>query len=124
MRYAHVNNSISTNLNTNEECLQIAQDDDGFEIASVRDSMDIDSDVEAGTPKPPHDAPPAYDPPRSSANRDASPLPAPVPQKPMPMPRESLDRETIFALGEEDKESDESDDDGGERSRLTTRKGL
>ena len=103
----------------NEEHLQIAQDDDGFEIASVRDSMDADSDIEAGTPKPPSGAPPAYDAPRGSANRDASPLPAPVPQKPMPMPRESLDRETIFALGEEDKESEDSDDEGGERSMLT-----
>ena len=90
--------------------------------------MDLDSDADleaASTPKPPSGAPPAYDAPRGSANRDASPLPAPVPQKPMPMPRESLDRETIFALGEEDKDSMDSDDDdeiGGERSRLTTGK--
>ena len=109
--------------------IQIAQDDDGFEIASLRDSMDIDSDVEAAaTPsgsKAPSIAPPAYDPPRgSSANRDASPLPAPVPQKPMPLPRDSLDGDTIFALEDEEKGSDSEDDEegGGERSRLT--KGL
>ena len=116
---------------TNALYLQIAQDDDGFEIASIRDSMDFDSDVEANTPnggaaKPASGAPPAYDAPRGSANRDVSPLPAPVPQKPMPMPRESLDGETIFALGEEDKESDLSDDDevGGVRRGLTSGKGI
>lgn len=87
--------------------------------------MDLDSDLEAnGIAKPSaSEAPLAYDPPRSSAiNRDVSPLPAPVPQKPMPMPRESLDGETIFALGEEDRDSDVSDDEGGERQGLTSRK--
>ena len=82
--------------------------------------MDMDSDLEGAAPNGGYKAPPAYDPPRSnnSHNRDASPLPAPVPQKPMPLPRESLDGETIFALGEEDKESDDEGDDG-ERKRLT-----
>ena len=103
---------------------QIAQDDDGFEIASLRDSLDIDSDVEAAADgsKSPSTAPPAYDPPRAGrANRDASPLPAPVPQKPMPLPRESLDGETIFALEDEEGEkgSESDDDDDGERERLT-----
>ena len=101
--------------------MQIAQDDDGFEIASIRDSMDFDSDLEAlpnGAKQPPG-SPPMYDGPRGSSNRDASPLPAPVPTKPMPMPRESLDGETIFALGEEDKDSDDSDD---ERRGLTAGK--
>ncbi|KAK3711986.1 Membrane protein ptm1 [Vermiconidia calcicola] len=92
---------------------EIAQDDDGFEIASIRDSMDLDSDLEANGVK----AAPAYDPPRSSINRDVSPLPAPIPQKPMPMPRESMDGETIFALGDEDRDSDDSDDE--ERRGLT-----
>ena len=92
---------------------QIAQDDDGFEIASIRDSMDLDSDLEANGVK----ATPAYDPPRSSINRDVSPLPAPIPQKPMPMPRESMDDETIFALGDEDRDSDDSDAE--ERRGLT-----
>jgi hypothetical protein len=83
--------------------------------------MDLDDDLEAapnGNMKAPStsDAPPAYDPPRGSINRDASPLPAPIPQKPMPMPRESLDGETIFALGEE-KDSDLSDDDDDDEER-------
>lgn len=86
--------------------------------------MDDDSDLEAAPngKVPQSDAPPAYDPPRGSSNRDASPLPAPVPQKPMTFPRESLEGETIFALGDEDKASDDSDDDGGERTRLTSGK--
>ena len=53
--------------------------------------------------------------------RDVSPLPAPVPTKPAPIPRESLDGETIFALGDEDRISDDDDGDesDGERKRLT-----
>lgn len=102
---------------------EIAQDDEGFEIASLRDSFD----EEEG----PSTNPPAYDPaPRSNrnasqnANRDISPLPAPKPQKPMPPPRESLDGDTIFAVGEDDKWSDDemepaSPADGDERRRLT-----
>jgi len=83
----------------------------------------MDSDIEAGngaskTPSS-SDAPPAYDAPRdggSSARRDASPLPAPVPQKPAPIPRESLDGDTMFAVDDSD---DESED---ERQRLTSGK--
>lgn len=104
---------------------EIAQDDEGFEIASLRDSLD----EEEG----PSTNPPAYDPaPRSNrnasqnANRDISPLPAPKPQKPMPPPRESLDGDTIFAVGEDDKWSDDemepaSPTDGDERRRLTSK---
>ncbi|KAK5137269.1 hypothetical protein LTR08_000239 [Meristemomyces frigidus] len=101
---------------------EIAQDDDGFEIASLRDSFDIDledpasSDLENGN----HSSkPPAYDAPRNY-RREASPLPAPVPTKPAPLPRESLDGETIFALGDRDSEDDESEgeDDVGERKRF------
>ncbi|KAF2800196.1 hypothetical protein K505DRAFT_320615 [Melanomma pulvis-pyrius CBS 109.77] len=104
---------------------EIAQDDEGFEIASLRDSLD----EEEGS----IDHPPAYDPaPRhrnqnEGFNRDASPLPAPKPQKPIVPPRESLDGDTIFAVGEDDKWSDDevepaSPTDGDERARLTTRK--
>ncbi|OAL05506.1 hypothetical protein IQ06DRAFT_212669 [Phaeosphaeriaceae sp. SRC1lsM3a] len=104
---------------------EIAQDDEGFEIASLRDSLD----EEEGS-----DHPPSYDPaPRhQNINRDVSPLPAPKPQKPIVPPRESLDGDTIFAVGEDDKWSDDDDDDdmgpaspkGGdnEYSRLTGRK--
>ncbi|ORY17083.1 lung seven transmembrane receptor-domain-containing protein [Clohesyomyces aquaticus] len=105
---------------------EIAQDDEGFEIASLRDSLD----EEEG----PSDHPPAYDPaPRhrpsdnQGFNRDVSPLPAPKPQKPVVPPRESLDGDTIFAVGEDDKWSDDevepaSPTDGdAEHSRLTSR---
>ncbi|KAF2743531.1 hypothetical protein M011DRAFT_410320 [Sporormia fimetaria CBS 119925] len=105
---------------------EIAQDDDGFEIASLRDSLD--SEEGRG------DHPPAYDPaPRHQSppgvhfDRNASPLPAPRAQKPVVPPRESLDGETIFAVGEDDKWSDDeselaSPNNGGESARLTTRK--
>jgi hypothetical protein len=42
-----------------------------------------------------------------------------VPTKPTPLPRESLDGETIFAVGDEDKFTDDEDDDDEERKRLT-----
>ncbi|KAF2188877.1 hypothetical protein K469DRAFT_564030 [Zopfia rhizophila CBS 207.26] len=101
---------------------EIAQDDEGFEIASLRDSFD---DEEG-----PSSNPPAYDPaprhrsPSQGFNRDVSPLPAPKPQKPVVPPRESLDGDTIFAVGEDDKWSDDevepaSPTDGDERARLT-----
>ncbi|KAF2225888.1 lung seven transmembrane receptor-domain-containing protein [Elsinoe ampelina] len=105
---------------------EIAQDDEGFEIASVRDSLDFENDdLEGGNGKP-SGAPPAYDAPRpqggGSANRGVSPLPAPTPQKPVQsLPRESLDGDTIFAVGDElDKSDDEDSDDEG--NRLTGRK--
>jgi hypothetical protein len=84
--------------------------------------MDIDDDLEGARKQPP-----PYDNPNGGASssnprRDASPLPAPVPTKPAGLPRESLDGETIFAVGEEDKMSDFDDDDDeedeGERKRL------
>jgi hypothetical protein len=92
--------------------------------------MDIDdADLEDG--KSSH--PPAYDPaPRGgqssssrTANpmRDASPLPAPQPTKPAtPMlGRDSLEGETIFAVGDEGgfTDDEESDDEG---RRLTGKK--
>jgi len=104
---------------------EISQEDDGFEIASARDSLD--SDPEAGTGRTKHtppssnqsgssnaeqSAPPAY-----SRPRDESPLPAPQPKKPASLPRESLDGETIFAVGDEDKWSDD-DGEGDERAGL------
>jgi hypothetical protein len=90
----------------------------------LRDSLDEEEEI---------DNPPAYDPaPRHRAqnegfNRNTSPLPAPKAQKPIVPPRESLDGDTIFAVGEDDKWSDDevepaSPTDGDERSRLTTRK--
>ena len=106
---------------------EISQEDDGFEIASARDSLDSEGDPEAGVGRSKHtppssnqsgssnaeqSAPPAY-----SRPRDESPLPAPQPKKPASLPRESLDGETIFAVGDEDKWSDD-DGEGDERVGL------
>jgi len=119
---------------------EIAQDDDGFEIASLGgDSFDLDLEYpeadgglhsnDGGLPpsstKPL--AQPTYDASSQSgtpARRDVSPLPAPKPTKPpASLPRGSLDGETLFALGEEEEKEDSEaeDEDGmaGERERLT-----
>jgi hypothetical protein len=95
--------------------LQLAQDDDGFEIRSMADSLD---DEEEG--RMPSDRTSV---PNGAGAREASP----VPQKPAPMappvnPRESLDGETIFAVGEDgDRWSDDDDSprNSSERKRLT-----
>ncbi|EON70056.1 hypothetical protein W97_09324 [Coniosporium apollinis CBS 100218] len=96
---------------------EINQDDEGFEIASIRDSLD----EEEGR-GPSSINPPAYDP-APRIDRDRSPLPAPKPQKPVHPPRESLDGDTIFAVGDEDKWSDDMDSprgsEGNERKGLT-----
>ncbi|GAB7328482.1 hypothetical protein MBLNU13_g00451t1 [Cladosporium sp. NU13] len=98
---------------------EIAQDDDGFDLAS-RDSLDLGEDLEAGdgaaTPKPPaYDSLPGTGASRAN-NRDASPLPAPIPQKPSTLPRESLDGEMMFDIGSEIEDDSDSD---GEGRRLT-----
>lgn len=91
--------------------MQIAQDDDGFEIRSLANSLD-----EEALPLPDD-----YD--RYSPERELSPVP-PKPVQPAPQHRESLDGETIFAVGEEDgdKFSDEEDDfrDSSEETRKLT----
>jgi len=56
--------------------------------------------------------PPPYD-----RHRDRSPLPAPTPKKISHLPRDSLDGETIFAVGDEDKWTDD-EADGEEREGL------
>lgn len=94
---------------------ELAQDDDGFEIRSLADSLDEEDgrSPDARTPVP-----------SNAADRGLSPNP---PQKlsarvPSPLPRESLDGETIFAVGEDgDKWSDEDESprNSGERKRLT-----
>ena len=92
--------------------MQLAQDDDGFEIRSFGNSLDEED---------------AFDAPdgRAAGNleRELSPAP-PKPVAPAPKHRESLDGETIFAVGEEgDKWSDDDDESPrnsiGERRRLT-----
>lgn len=84
---------------------ELAQDDDGFEIRSLADSLDSE---EAGrTPneeRPP--ATPTNGKPPSSNPYKSSPTNLPVPRS-----RESLDGETIFAVGEEGERWSESDDD-------------
>ena len=89
----------------------------------MRDSLDEEDD--------PDNHLPSYDPaprPHQSNPRDVSPLPAPQAQKPIVPPRESLDGDTIFAVGEDDKWSDDelepaSPGEGdNEHSRLTSRK--
>ena len=52
-----------------------------------------------------------------SRPRDESPLPAPKPTRPASLPRESLDGETIFAVGDEDKWS-EDEGEGEEREGM------
>ncbi|EMC98291.1 hypothetical protein BAUCODRAFT_32307 [Baudoinia panamericana UAMH 10762] len=103
---------------------ELAQDDDGFEIASIRDSFDIDLDdpeANGGTNTNGNlnsaSKPPVYDGQRDrDMRRDVSPLPAPMPQKPSPLSRRSLEGETMFALEDED---EDEDGDGEERERLT-----
>jgi len=87
----------------------------------MRDSMDLEEEADIGTKHTNLSAggPPAYNSNRGSINRDASPLPAPVPQKPLPMPRASLERETIFAVGDEDERDSDVSDDDSERHGLT-----
>jgi len=93
-------------------------------MASVRDSLDFDAeDLENNLGAPgakQSDHPPAYDAPRgNNFQRDISPLPAPIPRKPSAsLPRESLDGETMFAVGDEDDKSDDDDYGNGESSRL------
>jgi hypothetical protein len=108
---------LSKDVTLTCSAIQIAQDDDGFDLAS-RDSLDLGEDLEAGdgaaTPKPP-----TYDSisgGNSRNNRDASPLPAPIPQKPSTLPRESLDGEMMFDIGSE---IDDDSDSDGEGRRLT-----
>jgi hypothetical protein len=82
----------------------------------LRDSLDEEEGERAYDPAPKQ---------HRSPSRDVSPLPAPKPQKPIIPPRESLDGDTIFAVGEDDKWSDDDDDvepsspADDERQRLT-----
>lgn len=89
---------------------ELAQDDEGFEIADF--GAEDDDDVEnggahRGDRTQPGQEGPRYDPPSTNTAK--------------PLPRESLDGETIFAVGEDgDRWSeDESDDDA--RGKLVTK---
>ena len=95
---------------------QIAQDDEGFEIRSLADSLDEGFD-------PDDDRPPAYDPERAQRKPVPSQQLSSSPQPPLARPRESLDGETIFAVGEEGDEDreewDDADDGADEGKKLT-----
>ncbi|KAJ5496726.1 Transmembrane receptor eukaryota [Penicillium fimorum] len=94
---------------------ELAQDDDGFEIRSFGSGLD-EEDA--------YDAPPDY-PGSSSAEgrRDLSPVPPKPFSSSAPHNRESVEEETIFAVGEEDGErwsdDEESPRNSSERERLT-----
>ncbi|ODH53159.1 hypothetical protein GX48_00695 [Paracoccidioides brasiliensis] len=91
---------------------EIAQDDDGFEIRSYGSSID---EEEGGGARGSG----------GSDGRDLSPVP-PKPMEPVPQPsRQSLDGETIFAVGEDgDRWSDdESPRNSTERKRLVQKDG-
>lgn len=85
---------------------ELAQDDEGFEIADFGAEDDDDEDPEnagahRGDRTQPGQEGPRYDPP-AGANTAK------------PLPRESLDGETIFAVGEDgDRWSDDGSDDEG-----------
>lgn len=90
---------------------ELAQDDDGFEIRSLATSLD----EEFALPDERDERP------RHEPERELSPVP-PKPVPSAPRQRESLDGETIFAVGEDaDKWSDEDESprNSGERQRLT-----
>lgn len=95
--------------------MKLAQDDDGFEIRSFGSALD---EEEAFAEPEAHAAP--------EQRRDLSPVP-PKPVSSAPRQRESLDGETIFAVGEdgdkwsddeaeEDEDEDDDDDDDDEES--------
>ncbi|KAF9889599.1 hypothetical protein FE257_007107 [Aspergillus nanangensis] len=90
---------------------ELAQDDDGFEIRSFGSALDEEDAL--GGPEGHYSSEP---------RRDLSPVP-PKPVPSAPRHRDSLDGETIFAVGEDgDKWSDDEDDsprNSGERKRLT-----
>ncbi|KAI9796078.1 MAG: hypothetical protein M1833_006500 [Piccolia ochrophora] len=104
---------------------ELAQDDEGFEIASINGSLD-DEETGDGPGRPGEQTPRGT----ANGNRSVSPLPkaATAPREGFRSgPRESLDGETIFAVGEDadkwsDDEEDETPRDSSERKRLTAGK--
>ncbi|OCT45012.1 Membrane protein PTM1 [Cladophialophora carrionii] len=115
---------------------ELAQDDDGFEIRSIADSLD-DEDEEAARKDQERAVPPtggasttvmdslAQEPPPA---RKPSPAPAlqnssqaPPPIRAPPQSRMSLDGETIFAVGDEGGEWSDGEDSDDERKKLTSK---
>lgn len=96
---------------------ELAQDDEGFEIADFGAEDEDDDDLENGAHKGDRNASgqegPRYDPAPSGATRHPSGA-----NTAKDLPRDSLDGDTIFAVGEDgDRWSDEGSDDE-ERGKL------
>lgn len=90
---------------------ELAQDDEGFEIADFGVGDEDDDDLENGTAHGDRgNEGPRYDP---APGLKAAAKPAAASNAARDIPRESLDGETIFAVGEDDKWSD----DGSEEER-------
>jgi len=93
---------------------ELSQEDDGFEIRSMNDSLDDEESRTPGerTPMP-----------NGGAGRGLSPQPPKAGyEAPSAAPRESLDGETIFAVGEDGdrwSEDEDSPRNSGEGKRLT-----
>jgi hypothetical protein len=92
----------------------LAQDDEGFEIADFGEEGDDSGDEEDGR----GNEGARYDAPSKSVSKQAPHQTSSEPEAqasttPKTIPRESLDGETIFAVGDEDgdKWSDDDDDD-------------
>lgn len=122
---------------------EIAQDDEGFEVASFGGSLDEEEGAEgtAGAARPGDRNPraPSNVDGQDGDNQSSMPQPHPTKAKATPvasdLPRESLDGEPVFAVGDEDNDADrwsEAEDDdedaashvsGGEaeRKRLTAK---
>lgn len=84
---------------------ELAQDDEGFEIADFgAEEDDEDDDLEGGHRTQPGQSGPRYDPP-------------PAANTAKEIPRESIDGETLFAVGEDGERwsEDGSDDDDGKK---------
>jgi len=95
---------------------ELSQEDDGFEIRSMADSFDDEEEGQAQGERTPM--------PNSGTGRGVSPEPAKsgYTRAPPAAPRESLDGETIFAVGEDGdrwSEDDDSPRNSGEGKRLT-----
>ena len=105
---------------------QIAQDDDGnFEFRSIGGlSDDEEDDLESRAQRKLHDRAVSPSGGASTSMTDQAYAPAArsgsgAAPKPPVQRRESLDGETIFAVGEGDEWSDADDSDTGEHGRLT-----
>jgi len=96
---------------------ELAQDDEGgFEIADFGvDDDDEDDDMENGRRGQNQDQPPRYDP--APKPKDSST------PKPKDIPRESLDGETVFAVGEDNDEWLDEGSDNEEGGKLVSKTG-